>query len=123
MKETNWPETRLHSWQPRRPSPGVKQRIFSEPASPSRALLWSLRCLAPSAACLLLALASLTQGSRVAPPATGNLLLGMIGSNQIHGIPDNYQQEQNSCFGLTFEWTNRSGSTSSISSFPPSRMN
>ena len=123
MKETNLPEARLRSWQPRRPSPGVKHRIFAEPASPSQALLWSLRCLAPSATCLLLALAALTQGNRVAPPATGHLLLGMIGSNQIEGIPDNYQQEQNSCYGLTFEWTNRSGSTSSISSFPPGRMN
>jgi len=85
--------------------------------------LWSLRCLAPSATCLLLALAALTQGNSVAPPIRGNVLLGMIGSNQINYVPVNYQQEQNSCFGLTFEWTNRSGSTSSISSFPPGRMN
>jgi hypothetical protein len=47
----------------------------------------------------------------------------MMGSNQIACPPGNYQQEHNDFSALTFEWTKTSGSTSSITSFSPGRVN
>jgi hypothetical protein len=52
-----------------------------------------------------------------------NLLMGMIGSNQIAYLPAHYLQEQNSVSSATFDWTNRSGSASSVNSFPPRKVN
>ena len=120
----NLPEDQWRSWRPRRPSPKLKRRIFAHPSGAPQVVLWSLRCLAPSLTCLLLAIAALKQGSTVTNPnARRDWLLGMIGSNQITYLPGNYQQEQNRCASVTFDWTNRSGSTSSISSFPPGKLN
>jgi hypothetical protein len=125
MKETNLLETRLRSWQPRRPSAKLKHRIFLTPADAShRLLVQSLRCLAPAAAAVLTALAAFTQGGAVAGGASRHVLLtGMMGSNQVECLPLDYQQDHNRIARITFDWTNRSESTSSIGSFLPGRTN
>jgi hypothetical protein len=72
----------------------------------------------------LLGVAALKQGNSLSGTMTrADLMPGMVGSNRIAYLPVNYQQEQNSCSPLTFEWTNRSGSTSSNGSFSPGRLN
>ena len=120
----NLPETRLRSWQPRRPSNGLKRRIFAAPRRPYQVVMWSLRRLSPAAACLLVALAALKQGiSFSSAGPRPEFIAATTGSNLIAFLPGNYQQEQNCCSPVTFEWTNRSGSTSSISSFPRGKVN
>lgn len=117
--------TRLRSWQPRRPSASLKRRIFRSPAEASRRLwVQSLRCLAPAAACVLTALAALTQGGAVAGGASRHdLQIGRTGSNQLERLPLDYQQDHNRIARVTFDWTNHSESTSSIGSFLPGRIN
>ena len=114
----NLTENQLRSWQPRRPSARLDHRIFAEPPRASGRVVRSFRCLAPAAACLLLAMAAFNRGGGISSaPYRHEFGVGMIGSNQIAYLPDNYQQEQNSYSPATFEWTNLSGSTSSISPF------
>jgi hypothetical protein len=119
MKEMNPLEARLRSWQPRRPSPRLRHRIFLAPSrTPAQTLFQSLRCLAPAAACLLLALGAFSQGGAVSGGVTHQeLLTGMIGSNRVPYLPADYQQEYNRLARVTFGWTNSSDSTSSITSF------
>jgi hypothetical protein len=126
MKEMNLPETQLRSWQPRRPSAGLKHRIFAAPHRTAHLVIWSLRRLTPVAACLLVALAAVNQGrnfsSNAAPTGFGP---GMIGSNQIQiaYLPADRPLEENRVSRVTLEWTNRGSSTSSISSFSPGKVN
>ena len=122
MKEIKLPESQMRSWSPRCPSAGLKRRIFEAPTRPMLVVAWPLRCLAPAATCLLLAIAVLNQGSTL-PGSAGRHAFqsGMLGSNLIAYLPDNYQQEQNCCSPSTLEWTNPTGSTSSINSFRPAR--
>jgi hypothetical protein len=116
MKEMNLPETQLRSWQPRRPSARLERRIFAAPHLAPRVVVWSLRCLAPAAACLLVAVAVFHQGGSV-PGGTvhGDSLAGAGWSNQIAYVPGHYQPARNAVSPPTLEWTNRNGSTSSIS--------
>jgi len=87
----------------------------------------SLRWLAPAAACLMLALtiASQQQSGFSAISARHEAMMGMISSNvnytNIHSeseIPG-----RNRILPASFEWTNLSAITSSISPFSPGRMN
>lgn len=120
----NLPEIKLRSWQPRRPSAGLKHRIFAAPPVTSRIVVWSLRCLTPAAACLLVTLALLNHGGSVTSgPPRRDFLAAVIGSNEIAYLPGNYQQEQNGYSPVIFEWTNRSGSTFSIGSRSPGKVN
>ncbi len=119
----NFPETRLRSWQPRRPSAKLKYRIFEAPPAPAHSFSWSLRCLAPAAACLLVAIAAFNKGVVSTESSRPESLLGMIGSNLLTSVPGRYLQSENGFSPLTFEWTNRAGSTSSIRSFSPGKVN
>ena len=124
MNEMNFPETRLRSWQPRPPSSTLRRRIFEAPAVPAQPLAWSFRWLAPAVACLFVAIAVLDHENPLSQrPARSDFMLGMIGSNQLACIPSRYLQSENGFAPLTFEWTNRSGSTSSIGPFSPVKMN
>lgn len=117
-------ETQLRSWQPRQPSANLKDRIFLASPETPRMLFWSLRCLAPAAACLLVAMMALKPGGGISIGTySHDVTMGMIGSNQIAYLPGNFQQEQNRLSHVTFEWTNLSGSTSSIGSFSPGKVN
>lgn len=120
MKETTSLEIQLRSWKPRQPSAGLKIRLFR----PSFHLGTTLRWLAPVAGCALLAAAALTQqpaipGNRI----QRNPMVAVILSNQSPVAPlSNCFQVAASNVSLgSFEWTNRSGSTSSMGSFSPNR--
>ena len=119
-------ETQLSSWAPRRPSATVKARLFGEQPTanePSFSLSW----LAPAAVAVLLALAvfnpreiSQGSGSRFSGP-----IAAVIMSNQSYAayLPSSFQPEQNGLPKDTFEWTNGSGSTSSMHLLSPMKAN
>jgi len=118
MKETDSLETRLRSWQPRRPSARRERRLFGVPSRFTPKLAWWLGSLVPATACLLLTLAIFNPGN------TGSSLrhdpmIAMILSNQNYAAyaADNFRAVQNNLPGVTFEWTNRSVSPSSMSPF------
>src|SRR5208282_2800736 len=116
MKEMNLPETQLRSWQPRRPSAGLKRRIFSTPpGTPRTAAFWGW--LAPVTACALLTLLVFNSGNGL-PVGSSNhgAMMAMVLSNQNYAAyaPDGSQNVQNRLASVTFDWTNRGSSSSSI---------
>jgi hypothetical protein len=124
MKETDSLETRLRSWQPRRPSANLKRRLFAAPASLMPKLAWLLGSLAPATACVLLTFSVFNSEN------TGHLLrhepmTSMILSNQNYAAyaSDNFRESQNGLSSVTFDWTNRSGFTSSIAPFLRDKLN
>ena len=136
-------EMQLRSWAPRRPSAKLKQRIFSARKSAEFAPVHpiilladyasrfaqslkptSFRWLAPVMAGLFLTCILLNQRSApMASPATAPLIAMILSSNQSAAayLPGSFQREQNRLPSDTFEWTNGSGSTSSISSLSESK--
>ena len=121
----NLPETQLRSWRPRRPSAGLKRRIFSS-AARRLELATTFRWLVPAAACTLLALGSLNQQLGLPRDASSSeALISAIMNNQspVSDLVRDKQSSRNSLFALTLGWTNQTGSTSSISSFFPGRVN
>jgi hypothetical protein len=84
----------------------------------------SFRWLAPAMAGLFLTCIILNQrNAPMASPATGPLIAMILSSNQSAAayLPGSFQREQNRLPSDTFEWTNGSGSTSSISSLSESK--
>ena len=124
-KEMHLLENQLRSWRPRRPSARIKRRLFPSGTAREAASL-SLRWLAPATACLVLAL---TIASRDPGLSVGNnrhdSMVGLISSNLSYTniLPGSGTQGRNGISPASFEWTNLSGFTSSISPFSPSRMN
>ena len=136
MNEMNDLEMLLNSWAPRRPSPKLRRRIFADPLAraceahaspitpegPTLRFIW----LAPAAACLLLALAIVGQrnGAPFPHPTNSMPIMAVILSNQSYAayLPSSFQPEQNSLRN-TFEWTNRSRSTTSKGSLSPMKEN
>lgn len=143
MNKMNELEMQLRSWAPRRPSAKLKQSIFVanrtagfaqvHPISlithhASRFTHWlkptSFRWLAPVTAALFFVCILLNQHSTpMASPATSPLIAMILSSNQSAAayLPGSFQREQNGLPSDTFEWTNGSGSTSSISSLSESK--
>ena len=125
MKEMNLPEAQLRSWQPRRPSAGLKRRIFSaRPDTPTPAAF--LGWLAPVTACALLTLLVFNSGSGL--PVGSNsrgVMMAMVLSNQNYAAyaPDGSQNVQNRLAGVTFDWTNRGNSSPSIGFTPFTKPN
>jgi hypothetical protein len=117
----------LRSWQPRRPSAALEQRIFSRARSGFRfriEITWGFRLLAPAAACLLVAFSVLHQnGSLVREQYGSSQPTDAPGSNALASMTGNYHQPYNDISALTFEWTKHSSSTSSIGSFSPDKVN
>ena len=123
MNETKLTEDQLRSWRPRRASAKLKRRIFTAP-DPQALTGWSQRWLAPAAACLLFAVTVLHQEN----PLPGevrtrqSVTVGMILSNQLayvsEGVPSG---DKNDFSFVTFGWTNRGSSTSSIAPFNRAR--
>jgi hypothetical protein len=118
MKETDSLETQLRSWRPRRPSAGLERRIFGGPARFFSKTAWFLGSLAPAAACALMTFSifnhensggSLRQVSMIAT------LSGNQGDaeSELTGV----RKGENNWSAVTFDWTNRSGFTSSIAPF------
>ena len=118
MNEMNSWEGQLRSWTPRRPSPKIERRLFSQsPQSPPLPRLVGI--FAPVAACLVL---TLIGASRIEPPfirGTGPeaAMVAMSLSNQSFApyLPGNAQSAANRWD--TFEWTNGGYSQSSVRSF------
>jgi hypothetical protein len=125
-KEMNQLENQLRSWHPRRPSPRIKRRLFPS-ASAREASGLSLRWLAPAAACLMLALtiASQQEPGLSANSARHEAMMGMISSNvnYTNMLRENDAPGRNRISPPSFEWTNLSAITSSISPFSPGRVN
>jgi hypothetical protein len=137
MKQMNELELQLRSWVPRPPSAKLSQKLFARPQSEEASSAtehgtrnadhapFSFRWLVPASAALLLVCLIFNQHSSA--PITGGArsepMIAMITSNQstVPYFPSTFQKEQNSLLTDTFEWTNGSGSTSSISSLSPSK--
>ncbi len=121
----NLPETQLRSWQPRRPSAGLKRRIFSaQPGEPATAA-WP-GWLAPATACALLTLLLFNSGNGL-PAGSGShgTMMAMILSNQNYAAyaSDGPQNVQNRLASVTFDWTNSGISTSSMGFTPFTKPN
>jgi hypothetical protein len=118
-------ENRLHSWQPRRPSESIKRHLYPT-ASAREAASLSLRWLAPVAACLLLALTIASEETNLsANSARSDAMVGLISSNLslTNILPHSDTPGRNGVSPASFEWTNRSGSSSSISPISPGLIN
>jgi hypothetical protein len=89
-------------------------------------MAWFVGWLVPATACVLLTGMMFNAGNAVPSrsfrhnPMVANML-----SNQYFLLPapENSWNGQNEVSSVTFDWTNRSGSTSSMPSFPRNRMN
>jgi len=124
-------ELQLRSWAPRRPSAKLSQELFGKlpDADTVRSRRqehgFSFRWLVPATAALLLTCLVLNQHNTtpITGGARGEPMVAMIMSNQsaIPYLPGSFQREQNILLADTFEWTNGSGSTSSISSLSPAK--
>ena len=117
MNETNLTEEQLRSWQPRHPAAKLKRRIFArEPGEPTTT--WFVGWLVPATACALCMFLAFASGNGIHEMKP---VIGVVASNQNYAAfaSDGAQNVQNHLSGLTFDWTNRSVSTSSIS-FTPS---
>ena len=128
-------ELQLRSWAPRPPSAKLSQQLFPKPEAEVHSRItnhasreaFSFRWLAPAMATLLLLCIVLNQHNTA--PLTGGarrepmVAMIMSPSNQsaIPYLPGTFQREQNIVLADTFEWTNGSGSTSSISSLSPTK--
>ncbi len=122
MNEMKSLETQLHSWHPRRPSAGLKRRLFAEPVSLMPRMAWFVGWLVPATACALLTFSVFTSGNASARRAP---LVTTLLSNQgcLTPAPGSFRQGQNNLVSITFDLTNRSGTTSSIAAFPRGGMN
>ena len=118
-------ENQLHSWQPRRPAARIKRRLFPN-ASSSEFTGLSLRWLAPAAACLMLALTIASQQPGLSASSESHqAMMGLVSNNlsSTNLLPENENSGHNRISSTSFEWTNLSDFTSSISPFSPGRMN
>jgi hypothetical protein len=117
MKEMNL-ETQLRSWEPRRPSAGIKRRLWPESrVEPELGRL--VRWLAPAVACGLLALAAFQSDEAFQAGHAGGQTsapLGRSGDFAMNGVTINR-------LPTFFEWTNQSGSALTIRSFLPGTTN
>lgn len=113
-------ENQLRSWRPRRPLPSVKRKLFGAAGEASGL---SFRWLGPALACLVLALtiASQEPGLSAAASAHQEPMMGLVSSNL--SLTNILPEGRNGILPVSFEWTNLSGFTSSISPFSPSRLN
>jgi hypothetical protein len=89
-------------------------------------MAWFLGWLAPATACALLTLTVFNSASSL-PGSTSRHepMVAMMSSNQSYAacVSDAYQRGQNDPPSITVDWTNRSGSTSSLNPFVRGRMN
>lgn len=114
-------ETQLSSWRPRRPSAGLKRRIFGFSRGSSAAAKWLVGTLAPTTACLALTLLMLNSGNGIIrPKPLATFVLGNQGAAAY--ASEDAQVAQNHLAGVTFEWTNHTGLQSSIRFAPTTNL-
>src|SRR5262245_15666512 len=109
MNDWSQLEKQLRSWKPRRPSPGLKARLFPQAtAQAAEEFSWAnaLHWLAPAMAVLCLSTFMLARqpGIFLAPSAAGHV----VSADYAAAEPGDH----NIWPRATFEWTNSSGSTS-----------
>ena len=128
MNEWNPLETQLRSWTPRRPSAGLKARLFAAPAShaPRRPLAFGW--LAPATVCLLMILVTFNQrNGELARMAASNpvpmMAVTLSNLSAAAYLTGSFVNDQNAVRPDTFEWTNQGHSSSSIPSFAQSQTN
>jgi hypothetical protein len=108
----------LRSWRPRRPAAGLKRRIFGGPARLFSKTTWILGSLSPAVACALITFLAINREN-----SGGSLhqvsMIATLSSNQ--GVAESelagFRKGENNWSFVTFDWTNRSGFTSSIAPF------
>jgi hypothetical protein len=84
-------------------------------------LAWAFGSLAPVTACVLLTLSAFNSGSGIAVNSTDHEpLINLISSNQSYMayLASGFGGRENKWSAVTFDWTNRNGLSSSMSSFP-----
>jgi hypothetical protein len=126
MKKMNSLEAQLHSLQPRPPSAALKRQLFVTPAGLAPKMAWFVGWLVPATACALLTFSILDSGNAISGRLSrGEPMAATMLSNQGFRVPapDSPWQGQNYLSSVIFDWTNHSGSTSSITSFPRNRVN
>jgi len=109
----------LRSWKPRRPSARLKRRLFAS-GDAREAVILSLRWLAPAAACLFLALTIASQEPGfTAVSSRPQPMMGLISSNlsYVNVVSTERPHGLNRISSASFEWTNLSDFTSSVSPF------
>ena len=113
-------EARLRSLQPRRPSAGLKRRLFSAPGGLMPPASWFLSWLVPATACALFVSSALTSGSGIAKGPRREPMLAMVLSNQNYAVyaATAGGQRENAPRPDTFQWTNLSSSTSTMRLMP-----
>jgi len=125
MKEMNWLETQLNSWEPRRPSARIKRRLFPTPSNRLKVAM-AFNWLAPATVCMLLALAVFKQENNIsAASPRHDPVVAMMLSNQsyVAYLTGGSSQIEHNILPAIFESTNRSGSTSIIDSTPFTKPN
>jgi len=119
-------EEQMLGWQPRRPSAGLKWRIFGGACARSSFILNLPRMArlaglaTPMTACALAMLLVMNSGNSLAPramavPSTS----AMISNSEYAVLATSRQSEQNRLCAVTFDWTNGGGFNSNVPSFLP----
>jgi hypothetical protein len=116
MKEINWLENQLSSWEPRRPSARIKRRLFPAPSNRLKVAM-AFNWLAPATVCMLLALAVFKQEnyiSAASPRRDPAVALMLSNQSFIAYLTGGSPQIEHNILPATFESTNRSGSASTL---------
>ena len=128
MNEWNPWERHLRSWTPRRPSAGLKARIFSRSVAQRPGRPFAFGWLAPATVCVLLLFVTLSQrNGKLARLAASNQvpMMAVTLSNMSFAayLPGSFVNDQNAVAPGTFEWTNNGHSHSSMAASPQCRTN
>jgi hypothetical protein len=108
-------ETRLRSWRPRRASATLKWRLFLARAASVPRMMRVAGWLTPATACALLTLLILNSENAVLTGSSRQPSIMAMMSNQSYAVyATSRQSEQNNLSVFTFDWTNSSGSGSTL---------
>ena len=126
MNEMSSLEMQLRSWQPCHPCAALKRRLFAEPIRLMPRMVWFVGWLVPATACAVLTFSVFSSGNGLPgrSPERGPLA-ATLSSNRIYltPAPVSFQEGQNNVLSVTFDLTNRSGSTSGLPVSLRSRVN
>ena len=126
MNEMSFLERQLHSWQPRHPCQALKRRLFAEPISLMPRMAWFVGWLVPATTCAVLTFSVFSSGNGLPGRSSERgPSAATLSSNRISltPAPDSFQEGQNNVLSVTFDLTNRSGSTSGLPVLLRSQVN
>ena len=114
-------ETQLSSWRPRRPSAGLRRRIFGLGNDSRAAVRWFLGALAPTTACLAMTVLMLNSGNDlIRREPTKTVILSSPSPAAFVGA--DAEAGQNRVSGVTFDWTNHASFQSSVGFAPTTNL-